>query len=80
VSSRPPDPTTSLGDLLAGVLKTHNPEILDMLLAKTKDEFLGVAERGLHRCIHLITEPSRPTLMPPLSRAEPTHVEEPDRG
>jgi hypothetical protein len=51
MSSQPPDPVTSIDGIVVGVLRTHNPEILDMWLATTEAEFLGVAERGLDRCI-----------------------------
>jgi hypothetical protein len=54
VSTAPPAPVTTLEGLLVGVLALQNPEVLDMVLATDDDAFLGVAERGLLRCIRTI--------------------------
>jgi len=50
VSGGPPDPVTSFDGLIA-VFRVHNPDIVDMLFAKSEAEFLDAAERGLWRCI-----------------------------
>lgn len=51
MNSLPPDPLTSVEGIVAGVLRTRNPEILEMIFATDEASFLEVAERAMLRCL-----------------------------